>query len=163
MIAGAAAAALIASSDHIQKPGAGIAIGLLIGWSFIGTGLYAWWRRPLNRFGALMTAVGFTFMLGVLTASDDSVVFTIGVLLSSLYLVVFAHMVLAYPDGRLESPLARVAARRRLRAGAGRAAAAAPVGLQRPHARELPGLPGVGAADRAATTRCATSSTRSRR
>ncbi len=51
-----------------------------------------------------MTAVGFTFMLGALTASDDSVVFTIGVLLSSLYFVVFAHMVLAYPDGRLERP-----------------------------------------------------------
>ena len=51
-----------------------------------------------------MTAVGFTFMVGALTASDDSVVFTIGVLLSSLYFVVFAHMVLAYPDGRLERP-----------------------------------------------------------
>ena len=51
-----------------------------------------------------MTAVGFTFLLGVLTASDDSVVFTAGVLLSSIYFVVFAHMVLAYPDGRLERP-----------------------------------------------------------
>ena len=54
-----------------------------------------------------MTAVGFTYMLGALTASDDSVVFTIGVLLASLYFVVFAHMLLAYPDGRLERPLAR--------------------------------------------------------
>ena len=104
LIAGAAASALIASSDHTPSPAAGIAIGLVITWSFIGTGLYAWWRRPANRFGALMTAVGFTFMLGALTSSDDSVIFTIGVLLSSLYFVVFAHMVLAYPDGRLERP-----------------------------------------------------------
>ncbi len=104
LIAGAAAAALIASSDHTPMPGAGIVIGLLISWSFIGTGLYAWWRRPANRFGALMTAVGFTYMLGALTASDDPVVFTVGVLLSSLYFVVFAHMLLAYPDGRLERP-----------------------------------------------------------
>ncbi len=104
LIAGAAASALIASSDHTPSPAAGIAIGLIITWSFIGTGLYAWWRRPANRFGALMTAVGFTYMVGALTASDDSVVFTIGVLLSSLYFVVFAHMVLAYPDGRLERP-----------------------------------------------------------
>jgi signal transduction histidine kinase len=102
VIAGAAAAALIASSDHTPKPAAAIVVGLVISWSFIGTGLYAWWRRPANRFGALMTAVGFTFMLGALTASDDSVVFTVGVLLSSLYFVVFAHMVLAYPDGRLQ-------------------------------------------------------------
>jgi signal transduction histidine kinase len=102
VIAGAAAAAVVISSDHISQPAGAIAIGLLITWSFIGTGLYAWWRRPHSRFGALMTAVGFTFVLGVLTASDDSVVFTAGVLLSSIYFVVFAHMVLAYPDGRLE-------------------------------------------------------------
>jgi signal transduction histidine kinase len=104
LIAGVAASALIASSDHTLHPGAGIAIGLVICWSFIGAGLYAWWRRPANRFGALMTAVGFTFMLGALTSSDDSVIFTVGVALSSLYFVVFAHMVLAYPDGRLERP-----------------------------------------------------------
>jgi signal transduction histidine kinase len=102
LVAGGAAVALVVSSEHIPNAGAGIAIGLLITWSFVGTGLYAWWRRPASRFGALMTAVGFTFMLGALTASDDSVVFTIGVLLSSLYFVVFAHMLLAYPDGRLE-------------------------------------------------------------
>ena len=102
VVAGGAAAALIVSSDHTPMPGAGIVIGLLISWSFVGTGLYAWWRRPASRFGALMTAVGFTYMLAALTASDDSVVFTIGVLLASLYFVVFAHMLLAYPDGRLE-------------------------------------------------------------
>jgi signal transduction histidine kinase len=104
VVAGGAAAALVVASEHTPKPGAGIAIGLLITWSFVGTGLYAWWRRPASRFGALMTAVGFTFMLGALTSSDDQVVFTIGVLLSSLYFVVFAHMLLAYPDGRLERP-----------------------------------------------------------
>ena len=102
VIAGAAASAVVISSDHIPQRGAAIAIGLLITWSFIGTGLYAWWRRPNSRFGALMTAVGFTFLLGVLTASDDSVVFTVGVLLSSIYFVVFAQMVLSYPEGRLE-------------------------------------------------------------
>jgi signal transduction histidine kinase len=102
LIVGAAASALIVSSDHVDKPGLAIAIGLLITWSFIGTGLYAWWRRPNSRFGALMVLVGFTFVLGSLTASDDPVVFTLGVLLSSIYYVVFAHVLLAYPDGRLE-------------------------------------------------------------
>jgi signal transduction histidine kinase len=101
VVAGGAAAALTASSDHTPKPGAGIAIGLLISWSFVGTGLYAWWRRPASRFGALLVAVGFTFMLGALTTSDDSVVFTAGVLLANLYFVLFAHMLLAHPDGRL--------------------------------------------------------------
>ena len=27
---------------------------VLIGWAFIGTGLFAWWRRASSRFGALM-------------------------------------------------------------------------------------------------------------
>jgi signal transduction histidine kinase len=102
VVAGAAGGALVLSSDHLEQPGLGIAIGLLITWSFVGTGLYAWWRRPSSRFGALMTAVGFTFVLGALTASDDSVVFTAGVIVSGLYFVVFAHMVLGYPEGRLE-------------------------------------------------------------
>jgi hypothetical protein len=74
VIVGAAASALVASSDHISKPGLSIVIGLVICWSFVGTGLYAWWRRPTNRFGALMVAVGFTFALGVLTASDNQVI-----------------------------------------------------------------------------------------
>jgi signal transduction histidine kinase len=102
VVAGIAASALVISSDHIAMPGVGVAIGLLISWSFIGTGLYAWWRRPSNRFGALMTAVGFTFMLDALVASDDSTVFTIGVIVANVYFVVFAQMVLAYPEGRLE-------------------------------------------------------------
>jgi signal transduction histidine kinase len=104
LVAGVAAAALTISSEHVPNPAVTTAIGLTITWSFIGTGLYAWWRRPASRFGALMTAVGFTFLLGVITASDDSVVFTAGVLLSSIYFVVFAHMLLVYPDGRLEQP-----------------------------------------------------------
>jgi signal transduction histidine kinase len=102
VVAGLAATALVISSEHITDRGITIAIGLLTTWSFVGAGLYAWWRRPTSRFGAMMAGVGFTFLLGVLTASDDSAIFTLGVLLSSVYFVVFAHMLLAYPDGRLE-------------------------------------------------------------
>jgi signal transduction histidine kinase len=101
VVAGGAAAALIASSDHTPNPGLGVALGLLISWSFVGTGLYAWWRRPASRFGALFAAVGFTYLLGSLTGSADSVVFTIGVILANLFFVAFAYMLLAYPDGRL--------------------------------------------------------------
>ena len=104
VIAGAAASALVLSSDHTEMRGLGVAIGLLITGSFVGTGLFAWWRRPSNRFGALMTAVGFTFLLDALVTSDNSVVFTVGVIVSGLYFVVFAHMLLAYPEGRLARP-----------------------------------------------------------
>ncbi|HYM58534.1 MAG TPA: histidine kinase [Solirubrobacteraceae bacterium] len=103
LVAGAIAIALTLSSDHEDQPVLAIVLGLPVAWSFIGTGLYAWWRRPANRFGALMTTVGFASMIGVLFESNEPLVFTIGILFGSLYLAVFAHMMLAYPDGRLQT------------------------------------------------------------
>jgi signal transduction histidine kinase len=102
VFAALAAAALIASADRAGNPAVDILIGLTIFASFVGAGLYAWWRRPHNRFGALLTLVGFTFLVGALMASDDSTVFTIGAVLGSTYLAVLAHALLVYPDGRLE-------------------------------------------------------------
>ena len=37
-----------------------------VGWIFIGTGLYAWRRRPESRTGALMVAMGFAWLLAAL-------------------------------------------------------------------------------------------------
>jgi signal transduction histidine kinase len=103
LIVGLVAFAIVLSSDHMDgKVGQGL-LAVFIGWSFVGAGLYAWWRRPQNRFGALMTAVGFTWFLGALTSANAAWVFTIGVGLSSLYVAVFVHMLLAYPDGRVSS------------------------------------------------------------
>src|SRR5215210_4196074 len=53
------------------------ALALVIGWGFIGAGLYAWWRRPQNRVGALMTATGFLFFVSELAASNASAIYTI--------------------------------------------------------------------------------------
>ncbi|HET9739486.1 MAG TPA: histidine kinase [Solirubrobacteraceae bacterium] len=104
LVSGAASVAVIADSDHNPERGATIAIGLLIGWSFIGTGLFAWWRRPASRFGAMMTGVGFLSLLGGATSANQPVVFTVGVLTCNLFFVLFAHMVLAYPHNHLERP-----------------------------------------------------------
>jgi signal transduction histidine kinase len=107
IVVGLVALAIGLSSDHVDSKAFSATLGLFLGWSWIGVGLYAWWRRPDNRFGVLMTAVGFAFFLSVLSAADSSWLFTIGVLLSSVYLAVFVHMLLAYPDGRIESPRLR--------------------------------------------------------
>jgi signal transduction histidine kinase len=103
LVAGLVAVAITLSSDHEDQPALAIGFGLAIAWSFIGTGLYAWWRRPANRFGALMTTVGFASLIGVGFESDEPLVFTLGILFGSFYLAVFAHMILAYPDGRLQT------------------------------------------------------------
>jgi signal transduction histidine kinase len=108
IVVGLVALAIILSSDHVESRGIQAGLGLFVGWSWIGVGLFAWWRRPENRFGALMTAVGFAFFLEALTAADADWLFTIGVLISSVYVGVFIHMLLSYPDGRIASPRTRL-------------------------------------------------------
>jgi signal transduction histidine kinase len=107
VVAGAVSTVLLVDSDHVNLRGVNVAFGLLIGWSFIGTGLFAWWRRPGNRFGALMTAVGFAWFLGTLSAANASLPFTISIAVANLAWAVCIHMLLAYPSGRLETRLQR--------------------------------------------------------
>jgi signal transduction histidine kinase len=104
------AVALSLTSDHDDQKVVTAILGPLIGLSFIGTGVFAWWRRPLNRFGLLMCAVGFAWFLAGLVESNDATFFTIGAYLSPLYIVLVIHMVLAFPTGRLETGAARVIA-----------------------------------------------------
>ncbi|MGB1583785.1 MAG: hypothetical protein ACPHCI_08340, partial [Solirubrobacterales bacterium] len=43
---------VIFSSDLEEAPWIDSILTLLPAWSFIGTGLFAWWRRPNNRTGS---------------------------------------------------------------------------------------------------------------
>jgi signal transduction histidine kinase len=108
VVTGAAFLALVLGSDHEDAPGLTAALGLLVGWSFIGTGLFAWWRRPANRTGALMTAVGFAWFASEISAANDDLLFTIGIAADALFPVIAGHLVLAFPTGRLETRLERV-------------------------------------------------------
>ena len=82
--------------------------GPLIGWAFIGTGIFAWVRRPENAFGALMSAVGFSACLAALRVSTESWVFIFGLLFITSQWALLYHMLLAFPSGRLQSLLERV-------------------------------------------------------
>jgi signal transduction histidine kinase len=77
--------------------------GPLTGWAFIGTGIFAWLRRPENRFGALMTAIGFSTCIAGLRVSTDPVVFVVGLLFITLQWALLYHMLLAFPRGSLPS------------------------------------------------------------
>ena len=70
---------LVLGSEHLPDPGVWAVFGPVVGWSFVGTGLYAWRRRPESRFGLLMVLVGFAWFLGPLYASDSPLVFTVGI------------------------------------------------------------------------------------
>ena len=82
-------------------------LDLAVGWTYIGAGLVAWWRRPQNRVGPLMTAVGFTWFSGNFTAAPVPLFVSLGtaVQVSGAFL---AHLVLAYPDGHLRRRSERV-------------------------------------------------------
>jgi signal transduction histidine kinase len=107
LAAGVAIGAITASSDHIYDPVAQAVSRLLVGWSFIGTGLFAWWRRPANRTGRLMVAAGFAWFATSLSASDDDVLFTIGIALDALFPAIVGHLLIAFPSGRLQTRFER--------------------------------------------------------
>ncbi|MDQ0775182.1 signal transduction histidine kinase [Streptomyces aurantiacus] len=84
-----------------------IARDLAVGWSFAGAGLLAWWRRPANRCGPLMWAEGLTWFIGNLQGTGVPLLFAAGAWWEALNMAVLAHLVLAYPDGRLATRPAR--------------------------------------------------------
>jgi signal transduction histidine kinase len=83
------------------------ALTILAGLSFVGAGLVAWRGRPERLTGALMVVTGFALFGGTLVDANRSVPFTVGLALSPLATAVLAHLVLAFPDGRLHSGLER--------------------------------------------------------
>jgi signal transduction histidine kinase len=84
------------------------ALTILAGLSFVAAGLVAWRGRPERLTGALMVGTGFALFAGTLVEANRSVPFTVGLALSPLASAVLAHLVLAFPDGRLHSGLERV-------------------------------------------------------
>ena len=101
LLCGAGDVLLVLGSGHLPDPGVWAVFGPLVGWSFVGTGLYAWHRRPESRFGLLMVLVGFAWFLGPLYAADAPLVFTLGIVVGALWGPIFGHVLLSFPTGRL--------------------------------------------------------------
>ena len=100
-VCGVAAVALILTSDRDDAGIGWAALGLAIGWSFIGTGLYAARRRPESRTGVLMVVFGFAWFWSAAAFSNAPVVFTIASVTAGLWGGVFLQLVTAFPSGRL--------------------------------------------------------------
>jgi signal transduction histidine kinase len=106
VVAGLAAAGctilLALTSDHIPEPGVHAALqvwGLL---GFVLAGVVAWWRRPDSRFGLLMVMAGGVWFLSSLSSANLAMPFTLGLAFDLIPSVVFLHVFLAFPSGRLE-------------------------------------------------------------
>jgi len=103
LVAGAAAGALIVTSDHLDNKLVWSIFGQLVGWSFIGTGLYAQRRRPDSRAGVLMVALGFAWFANAIAASNVPLLYTTGQVTGGLWGGVFLHLVMTFPSGRIRS------------------------------------------------------------
>ncbi|MBB4664660.1 sensor histidine kinase [Conexibacter arvalis] len=93
----------VLTSEHTSPKWLVLALMLTIGGSFTATGMYAWARRPDSWFGLQLSLVGLTTFLTALSASDDDLLFTLGVLVGSLSSAVMIHALLGFPTGRLRS------------------------------------------------------------
>ena len=103
---GLVALTLVTTSDR-DTPVTWLVLALTLGWGFEGAGIYAWWRRPDNRVGPLMTLVGFVWFLGSLTYANAALPFTIGTVLDNLWVGALIHMLVAFPTGRVAAGLER--------------------------------------------------------
>jgi PAS domain S-box-containing protein len=103
LAAGVLAFTVSYTSDFQELPRLSAVLMLLTSWSFIAAGLVARTRRPTNRTGLLLIAVGFWWLVGSLWGSSNSLAWTIGAALGAVAAGFFVHLLLAYPSGRLES------------------------------------------------------------
>jgi PAS domain S-box-containing protein len=94
------AVAIVVTSD--QPVDGAVVAAIAAGLSFTATGVVAVARRPENRTGLLMLAVGFLWALGALTQTSSSALFTAGAITQQLAFASLAQLLLAYPTGLLE-------------------------------------------------------------
>ena len=74
----------------------------------IAVGLYAWHRRPDERFGPLLVAAGFGWFLTTLAESGDSLVYSIGRVSGWVVEIGLVWLILSFPSGRLTDRVDRM-------------------------------------------------------
>jgi signal transduction histidine kinase len=107
-------ALLLLAGDDRPGPLAYLLVAIVgVGWSFVAAGLVAWSRRPGNRVGALMVAVGLAYLLNGLLLNGQvlagtPLAFALWFLVAMLPEAVLAHLIAVFPDGRATSRLQRI-------------------------------------------------------
>jgi PAS domain S-box-containing protein len=101
LAAGVGAVVVVLGSTHEENRILVSVLGLIVGWAFAVSGLIALTRRPENPTGVLMIVVGLAFFVGALGDSNNSILFTIGMVFGAMFIGALIHLMLAYPSGRL--------------------------------------------------------------
>ena len=90
------------------RPAVFVVADLLGGWAFLAAGAVAWDRRPSNRIGPLLVAIGFAWFVGTFGTTGSDLVTYLGRSFQGYYEPLLAILVLAYPTGRLTTRWSRL-------------------------------------------------------
>src|SRR4051794_30910792 len=85
-----------ANNQGFAAAGRALMVGLPI-----AVGLYAWHRRPQERFGPLLVAVGYGWFVTTLAESSNGALYSAGRVAGWLVEVGLGYLILAFPSGRL--------------------------------------------------------------
>ncbi|MDA0172027.1 sensor histidine kinase [Solirubrobacter taibaiensis] len=111
LIAGVIGVALLIEAPELERVPEGaratVYLGVVVMWGFVAVGAYSHARRPDNRTGLLMVAVGALIALAGLQFFDTPVLLAVGVLVDTLCVAALVHLLLAFPSGRVEGRWAR--------------------------------------------------------
>jgi signal transduction histidine kinase len=109
LVAAGCSFVLAFSSDQVVEPGLRAGLLVWITLPYILAGVIAWWRRPDNRFGPLMIVAGFAMFLTSLQWASAPLLYTIGLAFDIVPAAIFLHVFLAFPTGRLQTRVERIA------------------------------------------------------
>jgi signal transduction histidine kinase len=109
---GASSIAFALTNDAIgAELGEPLVIASLFCWTtlaYLLGGLLAWAQRPESRFGPLMVGAGVVCFLVTLSWTSSDVSYSVGQALDKLPAVVFLHVFLAFPSGRLHGRVEKI-------------------------------------------------------
>jgi hypothetical protein len=92
---------------HGVEPRETYVLDIAVGASAIAAGLLVWSHQPRNRIGLLLVGAGFLWALVGIRGFQSPYPAVVGDALDGAQDLVFAHLLLAYPTGRLGSPWLR--------------------------------------------------------
>jgi signal transduction histidine kinase len=96
----AVSVAIVVSGDASHPLLIASARALIVG-APVAVGLYAWYRRPEERFGGVLVAAGAAWFATTLAESDDATIYSIGRAAGWVTEVVLVYLTLSFPTGRL--------------------------------------------------------------
>lgn len=104
--AGGVVMASLSNLDH-DAPLLFILLQVKTGWIWLGVGVFACWRRPDNQFGTWLVITSFVWLGQFLAWSNSSLVFTAGLVISSVFPIALIETMVRFPTGRIESGIDR--------------------------------------------------------